>query len=79
MKNGYSRTVSDPCLFVRVVDDIRTYVWCHVDDTFVCTTHSEELKRFHDLMSLQFTVTQEPNVSEYLGMKLDYSIPGKVK
>ncbi len=26
-------TSADPCLFVRLTKDIRTYVWIHVDDT----------------------------------------------
>jgi hypothetical protein len=78
MKSGYKRTVVDPCLFVRIVDDIRTYVWCHVDDTFVCSTHKSEMDKFNKLMSEKFTITMEENVTEYLGIKFNYLSNGTV-
>ena len=78
MKSGYKRTVADPCLFVRIHGDIRTYVWCHVDDTFICTTHKEELLLFNQLMSTKFSVTYEENVTEYLGIKFKYQLDGSV-
>jgi Reverse transcriptase (RNA-dependent DNA polymerase) len=40
--HGYRRTTSDPCLFVKITGDVRTYVFTHVDDTFVCSTSSAE-------------------------------------
>jgi hypothetical protein len=43
---GYVRTRSDPCLFVKIEGGVRTYVWTHVDDTFVCSTHQESLDRY---------------------------------
>jgi hypothetical protein len=33
--NGYLQTISDPCLFMKEGGGARTYVWIHVDDTFV--------------------------------------------
>ncbi len=43
--SGYVMTTSDPCLFVRLVPEqgIRTYVWIHVDDTIVASTHKKEI------------------------------------
>jgi hypothetical protein len=38
-------TISDSCLFVRVMPEqgIRNYVWIHVDDTIVASTHEKEI------------------------------------
>jgi hypothetical protein len=45
---GYKRTVSDPCLFVKINGSSRTYVWSHVDDTFCCSNMKEELIKFQN-------------------------------
>jgi hypothetical protein len=41
---GYRRTISDPCLFVKIDSrGNRVYVFCHVDDTMVCADDPREL------------------------------------
>jgi hypothetical protein len=42
--SDYAMTTSDHCLFARFIpkQGIRTYVWTHVDDTIVATTHEKE-------------------------------------
>ena len=32
----YLPTISDPCLFVKHMNDDVIYIWIHVDDTYVC-------------------------------------------
>jgi len=56
---GFERSKSDPCLFIRIIldKDIRTYCWIHVDDTFVASTHKEELERFQTQMSSYYPIT----------------------
>jgi hypothetical protein len=71
VKEGYSRTASDPCLFTRLTDKERTYVWCHVDDTFVCSTRKDGLLHFCDAVRKGFTITVSENVEEYLGIKME--------
>jgi hypothetical protein len=68
--DGYMRTVSDPCLFVKVTDSARTYAWIHVDDTFVCSTNAASLCEFQDTVRKSFTITVNSEVTEYLGIKL---------
>jgi hypothetical protein len=43
MCSGYTITTSDPCLFVRLTEDKRSYVWIHFDYTIAVSTHESEL------------------------------------
>jgi hypothetical protein len=79
MENGYMRTKSDPCLFTKINDESRTYVWTHVDDTFVCSTDPQELTRFQAVVRKQFKITVNENVTEYLGIKLTKLHDGSIK
>ena len=79
ISKGYSPTISDPCLFVRFDGDIRTYVWFHVDDTFVASTHSSELIRLQDAMRERFEITVNNDVDNHLGVNMTYLDDGSVK
>ena len=72
VKNGYSKSISDPCLFIRFDESIglRTYCWIHVDDTFVSSTHPEELTRFQELIGAAFPITANYDVNSHLGISL---------
>ena len=72
---GYQRTISDPCLFVKITSLGKTYAWCHVDDTFVCATTPSLLDDFKNHVQEKFPITSENNVEEYLGIKLT-TLPG---
>jgi hypothetical protein len=76
---GYSPTISDPCLFVRFEGAIRTYVWFHVDDTFVASTHRSELIRLQDAMREKFEITINDDVDNHLGVNMTYLKDGSVK
>ena len=77
--SGYKKSMSDPCLFYRVVGNERTYAWCHVDDTFVCSNHIEGLKRFVREVEKQFKVTVNLEVDQYLGLSFENMGNGDVK
>ena len=79
--SGYSATDSDPCLFVRLVPDggIRTYVWFHVDDTFVSSTHSEEILRFRECLVSKFDITFNEQATSHLGVDLISMPSGNIK
>ena len=79
-ENGYKKSLSDPCLFTRFVEEenIRTYVWIHVDDTFVSSTHREELKRFGDSIGSVFPITANMDVTSHLGISLEKNEDGSI-
>jgi hypothetical protein len=56
--------MSDPCLFVKLEGRTRTYVWTHVDDTFVCSTHKHQLELFVRDMKEKFEITVIHEVEE---------------
>jgi hypothetical protein len=70
ISKGYERTASDPCLFVKFNGPNKVYVWCHVDDTFVCSTTKSGLTDFTNAVSEKFKITVVDNVSEYLGISM---------
>ena len=68
--NGYKRTLSDPCLFTKLTHGHRTYVWIHVDDTFVASTDPSELLEFQRVIGLKFQYTVQHDVTSYLGITI---------
>ena len=68
--HGYQRTTADPCLFVKIINGKRTYVFTHVDDTFICSTDKSELIAFQDMLRLKYEITVNNDVTEYLGIKM---------
>jgi KUP system potassium uptake protein len=76
--HGYQRTISDPCLFVKINGKDRTYVFTHVDDTFVCSTNKAELLIFQDVLRIKYEITVNTNVSEYLGVKMTNQSNGDI-
>jgi KUP system potassium uptake protein len=75
---GYQRSMSDPCLYIRREGTIRTYVWTHVDDTFVCSTDESELERFSTKLREKFEITVVKDVKEYLGVAITKQPNGDV-
>jgi len=77
--HGYARTPSDPCLFVKITPTSRTYVFTHVDDTFVCSTDVHELTKFQNALRERYKITVNEEVNEYLGIKMTNLSNGDVK
>ena len=67
-------TVSDPCLFVKLSEGVRTFVWFHVDDTFVASTHPSELSILQAVLRRKFNITIKDQVDLYLGVNMS-SLP----
>jgi hypothetical protein len=78
IQHGYSRTLSDPCLFVKTTETGRTFVWIHVDDTFVASTDKTELLTFQEVIGKKYKYKVNNNVDSYLGIHLDRYEDGSV-
>jgi hypothetical protein len=80
VSHGYIKTDSDPCLFTKISNDRsrRTYVCIHVDDTFVASTHSDELIHIQDVLKSKFEITVNDNIESYLGIQLSTMSDGSV-
>jgi hypothetical protein len=80
LKNhGYLQTVSDPCLFVKEGAGDRTYIWIHVDDTFVASTNTTEIKVIQEVLRKEFEITVSEDVDQYLGVQMVRLSDGSVK
>jgi hypothetical protein len=67
----YVRSVSDPCLFVKADEIDRTYIWIHVDDTFIVSTSQEQIDLFFELLNARWKVTWDEDISSYLGINFE--------
>ena len=79
IKHGYTKSISDPCLFYKVTDTIRIYIWIHVDDTFIASKYIVDLNVFESCLRLKYEITVNTNVNEYLGICMTYLPDGNVK
>ena len=77
--NGYTKSLADPCLFYKIINGTRTYVWTHVDDAFVSSTDKKELKLFEEIMLTKFPVTANYDVIQHLGISLSKQNDGSLK
>jgi hypothetical protein len=77
--NGYTCPASDPCLFYKVAGSIRAYAFCHVDDILLCSTNSQEVFAFKEMMIKRFKITSNQPVTEYLGISVVELSDGSVK
>ena len=79
LEHGYTATASDPCLFVRICNGNRTYIWFHVDDTFIATTSHDEIERLKGVMRQRFEITINEEVDSHLGVSMETLPDGSVK
>lgn len=81
IENGYTRSASDICLFYKLEPNInlRTYIWIHVDDTFIASTHEDEIDKFKAIVESKFEITINYDVTSHLGINLTHYEDGRVK
>ena len=76
---GYKVTISDPCLFVRRLDEEVIFIWIHVDDTYVCANTQRVVDEFFVNMQLKFEITIKDEVDSYIGIKREKLSNGDLK
>ena len=72
--HGYKR---DPCLFVKLDNGERTYVWIHVDDTFAASTTKQGLQEFERIIGLRYKYTVQHDIESFLGVHISKLPDGK--
>ena len=71
VENGYTKSANDPCLFLRFHENERTYIWIHVDDTFVASTSSAELLRLKTVLEKKYEITFNEDANSFLGIHIE--------
>jgi len=75
----YMPTISDPCLFIKHINDDVIYIWIHVDDTYVCGTNKCVVDEFFRILRLKFDITTKQEVDSYIGIKHERLANGDLK
>jgi hypothetical protein len=77
--HGYFKSDSDPCLFIKLSDTSRTYLWTHVDDTYCVSTDPAELLLIQSVLQKKFQITVKNKVSGYLGVSMKELPDGSIQ
>jgi hypothetical protein len=82
---GYGFVINpyDPCVANKIVGGKQMTVSWHVDDLKVSHSEEKTVTEFMEWLEMQYgkigeVKTKRGKVHDYLGMKLDYSVPGQV-
>jgi hypothetical protein len=79
ISSDYAVTTSDPCLFVKLTPEpTRTYVWKHMDDSIVATTHEREIEHMKECLKQKFDITSH-DFTKHLGINIERLESGAVK
>lgn len=70
LKFGYKKSKIEPCLFVKNVNGLRTYIALYVDDFFVFSNSEEETRNLISELSSHFKLKDLGQVKQCLGMNV---------
>ena len=80
VKQGFARSQSDPCLYVKVyADGTSTDISVYVDDLFITTDAGAEADLDIEALNLKFTMTVRENPAYFLGMNITYIRRGVIR
>ena len=80
LENGFTRTVSDLCLFYKVISPKRrVYVWSHVDDTLIAADLLADIEDFKRVMTKRFEITVNAEADHHLGVNIEKLKDGSLK
>jgi hypothetical protein len=77
---GYVKHSLDECVFSKRVDDHICYLVVYVDDLFVCSDTPDLINELKEALVREFKElsVKEGKVLPYLGMELNFSVPGQL-
>lgn len=82
VKAGYVASIFDPCVFLKIVGNIRSYVVIYVDDLLSCSDDESEVDRIEKLLRdvfKEFTMNKDDTLIEFLGMRITTDIVGNIR
>ena len=80
LQHGFTRTVSDLCLFVKIhAPDRHVYVWIHVDDTLIAGDRLEDIESFKQMMTKRFEITVNAEADHHRGVNIQRLEDGSLK
>ena len=80
MSNGFTRSVSDLCLFHKTsARGSRVFVWIHVDDTLIAADDLTDIEDFKIMMQKRFEITVNELADQHLGVNIEHREDGSLK
>jgi hypothetical protein len=70
---GYTMSKCDPCLFYRMVDDEKTFIYIHVDDCYIFYNKIKYIDKLKEKVEEVYPVNLEYNATGFLGERLSSS------
>jgi hypothetical protein len=78
LKNGYTRTNADPCMFYMRKHGQFIMFTVHVDD-FACASSSTYMtNRLLQVLRTRYTITTDASLESYLGINIQYNSDGSM-
>jgi hypothetical protein len=79
LKEGYTQSKMDSCLFYRLQDGEETYILLYVDDTFIFSNEQKYIDALCDKLQKYFEVTLDESADAFLGVSFEYDAGGNCK
>lgn len=73
---GYEQSEADPCLYIRNVEGVMSFILLYVDDMLVVCPNNDEYERVERYLSHHFSITCLGEVSNYLGIQVEKTSSG---
>jgi hypothetical protein len=72
LKNGYSRTIADPCMFYKRSGLNFIFVIVHVDDFLIAGTVQFMVDELVQVLKSRYEITLSTNVEDYIGLHISF-------
>jgi hypothetical protein len=79
MRNGYTKTVSDSCVFIKRISDTKfIIVVVYVDDIMLAATDQELIDELRQQLQKEYTLTEAPSLESFIGIHMKYNPNGSM-
>lgn len=68
---GFNQSETDPCLYIKVIDDVWIYLIIYVDDIIIRSKEEKLINDVMDMLRRSFDIVNLGNLSNYLGMSIE--------
>lgn len=73
-KLGFRRSLSDYCLYIKVVNKIKCFILIYVDDIILASNDLVDMQHIKNCLMSEFKMKDLKNINFFLGMKINYDV-----
>ena len=79
MRNGYIKTVADPCVFIKRMSETKyIIVVVYVDDIMLAATDQDIIDELREQLKQEYTLTEAPSLESFIGIHIKYNLNGSM-